>query len=95
MKGLSKAAAWKKLGLEELPPFKAKDVLAERRRLGLSAANYARLGGVSMLTIYNWEKGVSFPREGALEQWLARRVRELGRTQVVAARVTIAGTMAR
>ena len=71
VKGMSKAAAWKKLGLEELPPFKAKDVLAERRRLGLSAANYARLVGVSMLTIYNWEKGASTPREGAMEKWLA------------------------
>ena len=71
VKGMPRAAAWKKLGLEELPPFNAKEVLAERKRLGLSAANYGRLVGVSMLTIYNWEKGVSAPREEAMEKWLA------------------------
>ncbi len=71
VKGMPKAAAWKKLGIEELPPFKGKDVLAERRRLGLTAAQYAKLVGVSMLTIYNWEKGKSEPREAAMERWLA------------------------
>lgn len=71
VKGMPKAAAWKKLGIEELPPFKGKDVLAERRRLGLTAAQYAKLVGVSMLTIYNWERGQSVPREAALEKWLA------------------------
>ncbi len=71
VKGMPKDAAWKKLGIVEVPEFNGKAVLAERKRLGLSAAKYAELVGVSMLTIYNWEKGVSVPREGALEKWLA------------------------
>ncbi len=70
--GISKDAAWKKLGLEELSTggFSPKTVRAERDRLELSAAHYAQLVGVSMLTIYNWEKDKSFPREPQLKQWL-------------------------
>ncbi len=79
VKGMPKAAAWKKLGIEEVPEFNGKAVKAERARLGLSAANYAQLVGVSMLTIYNWEKGQSVPRESALEKWLA--VRGIGKAK--------------
>jgi len=43
----------------------------ERKRLGLSAAKYGELVGVSMLTIYNWEKGVLHPPRARLEKWLA------------------------
>jgi DNA-binding transcriptional regulator YiaG len=70
--GISKEAAWKKLGIEELSTggFSPEVVLAERERLGLSAARYGQLVGVSMLTVYNWEKGKSFPREPQLEKWL-------------------------
>jgi len=71
VKAMPKAAAWKKLGIEEVPEFNGKAVLAERKRLGLSAAKYGELVGVSMLTIYSWEKGKALPREGALEKWLA------------------------
>ncbi len=35
---------------------------SHRQRLGLSAANYATLVGVSAQTIYNWEQGDSKPR---------------------------------
>ena len=68
---MSKDAAWKKLGIEEVAEFNGKAILAERKRLGLSAAKYAELVGVSMLTIFNWEKGKSVPREAAQEKWLA------------------------
>src|SRR5262245_36931091 len=37
--------------------FSARSVKAQRRRTGLSAEGYARLLGVSPLTIYNWENG--------------------------------------
>lgn len=67
VKGMPKDAAWKKLGIEEVPEFNGKAVKAERDRLGLSAANYGKLVGVSMLTVYNWEKGKSVPRVGAGE----------------------------
>ena len=43
--------------------FSARSVKAQRRRTGLSAADYARLVGVSALTIYNWEQGKSRPRK--------------------------------
>jgi DNA-binding transcriptional regulator YiaG len=43
--------------------FSARSVKAQRRRSGLSAADYARLVGVSALTIYNWEHGKSRPRK--------------------------------
>ncbi len=35
---------------------------SHRQRLGLSAADYATLVGVSSQTIYNWEQGHSKPR---------------------------------
>ena len=47
-----------------------------RAKLGLSAADYARLVGVAGLTIYNWEKGKSRPRQAQLEALAA--VRALG-----------------
>ena len=37
--------------------FSARSVKAQRSRLGLSAADYGKLVGVSGLTIYNWEHG--------------------------------------
>lgn len=37
--------------------FSARSVKAQRRRSGLSGHDYARLVGVSPLTIYNWESG--------------------------------------
>jgi DNA-binding transcriptional regulator YiaG len=43
--------------------FSARAAKAQRRRTGLSAADYARLVGVSPLTIYNWENGKSRPRK--------------------------------
>jgi DNA-binding transcriptional regulator YiaG len=69
--GISKEAAWKKLGIEEidLGGFSPEMVGSERKRLGLSAKHYADLMGVSMLTVYNWEKGRAFPRDAQLTRW--------------------------
>ncbi len=47
--------------------FSARSVKAQRRRTGLSAADYAKLVGVSPLTIYNWEHNKSRPRNGQFE----------------------------
>lgn len=50
-----------------------------RERLGLSAAEYGNLVGVSQLTIYNWENGKARPRPRllpALAQVRAMRKRE-------------------
>lgn len=62
--------------------FSAKSVKAQRRRTGLSAADYAKLVGVSGLTIYNWENGKSRPRQEQLASLVA--VRGLGKRQAQA-----------
>ncbi len=61
--------------------FSPKWVKADRKRLGLSARDYARLVNVSMLTIYNWEAGKSKPRAKPLAAWAA--VRGLGRREAL------------
>lgn len=53
--------------------FSARSVKAQRQRVGLSAADYARLVGVSGLTIYNWEHGKSRPRKEQLVSLTALR----------------------
>ena len=42
--------------------FSPRSVKAQRERLGLSQQDYAKLVGVSPMTIYNWEAGKSRPR---------------------------------
>ena len=54
---------------------------AHRQRLGLSAYDYARLVGVSALTIYNWEGGKTKPRTEALTALAA--VRQLGKREAL------------
>jgi DNA-binding transcriptional regulator YiaG len=53
--------------------FSAKSVRSQRRRLGLSAADYGKLIGVSGLTIYNWEQGKTRPRQSQLAALVAAR----------------------
>ena len=53
--------------------FSARSVRAQRKRAGLSAADYARLAGVSSLTIYNWESGKTRPRAEQFAALLALR----------------------
>jgi DNA-binding transcriptional regulator YiaG len=62
--------------------FSARSVKAQRRRTGLSAADYAKLVGVSSLTIYNWEHNKSRPRK---EQFAALvSLRNLGKREAQA-----------
>ena len=61
--------------------FSARSVKAQRTRLELSAADYARLVGVSPLTIYNWEHGKSRPRQEQLAQLVA--VRGIGKREAL------------
>lgn len=42
--------------------FSAKGLASQRRRLGLSAEDFARLIGASALSIYKWESGRAKPR---------------------------------
>ena len=62
--------------------FSARSVAAQRRRLGLSAADYGKLIGVSGLTIYNWEQGKNRPRKEQLAGLVA--VRGIGKREALA-----------
>ena len=46
--------------------FSAAGMKKHRAKLGVSAADYATLVGVSPLTVYNWEHGKSRPRAAQL-----------------------------
>jgi DNA-binding transcriptional regulator YiaG len=59
-----------KRNVSGLQQFSPEAVYEDRMRLELSAADYAKLVGVSMLTIYNWEWGKSVPQRRQLESWL-------------------------
>lgn len=57
--------------------FRAAGFASLRKKLGLSAADMAKLLGVSLQTVYHWEKGQSKPRASQL-QGIAE-VRKLGK----------------
>ena len=59
--------------------FSARSVRAQRKRLGLSAEKYAKLVGVSGLTVYSWESGKSRPRKAQLEALVG--VRGIGKRE--------------
>jgi DNA-binding transcriptional regulator YiaG len=61
--------------------FSARSVKAQRSRLGLSAADYGKLVGVSGLTIYNWEHDKSRPRQVQLAALVA--VRGIGKREAL------------
>ena len=61
--------------------YSARSVLAQRQRLGLSQADYAKLVGVSAMTIYNWEAGNSRPRNEQLAALVA--VRGIGKREAL------------
>lgn len=67
-----------------IPPgtrFSPRSVRAQRKRLKLSAQQFARLLGVSPQTVYLWEQGKSRPRRAQLAALVA--VRSLGRRQAL------------
>jgi DNA-binding transcriptional regulator YiaG len=47
---------------EKQTRFVAKGLVSLRKRLGLSASDLARLIGVSMQSVYNWERKKATPR---------------------------------
>ena len=61
--------------------FSARSVKAQRQRLGLSAADYGKLVGVSGLTIYNWEHEKARPRKAQLAALVA--VRGIGKKEAL------------
>jgi DNA-binding transcriptional regulator YiaG len=60
--------------------FSARSVRAQRKRLKLSAEQFAKLLGVSMQTVYAWEQGRARPRQAQFAQLVAAR--SLGRREV-------------
>lgn len=62
--------------------FSAKGFATKRQQLGLSAADMAKLLGVSALSVYKWESGKTKPRQKQLEAIAA--VRSMGKRQVLA-----------
>ncbi len=62
--------------------FSAKGLRTQRERLGLSAANAGTLLGVSAQTVYNWEAGMTRPREQQLKAIAA--LRGMGKREVTA-----------
>ena len=62
--------------------FTAKGVSSQRRSLGISAANYGKLVGVTGHTIYKWEHGSSRPRRAQLAAFAS--VRRLGKREALA-----------
>jgi DNA-binding transcriptional regulator YiaG len=91
------AALTKRLGMVErkqpkeivAPPelvenarFRADGLKSHRAKLGISAADYGKLVGVSALTIYHWESGKSRPRRAQLPKIVA--VRGLGKREAMA-----------
>jgi DNA-binding transcriptional regulator YiaG len=69
--------------------FVAKGLRSNRERLGLSAAQYARLAGVSQQSIYNWESGATRP--SAKQIAILASLRALGKRDVQA-RLTESGS---
>ena len=53
--------------------FSAKGLASQRKRLKLSVADYAKLAGVSVPTLYNWESGKTRPRKEQLARLIALR----------------------
>lgn len=61
--------------------FRASGLASHRKRLGLSAADFGRLVGVSGQSIYKWEAGEAKPRRKQLESIAA--VRKMGRQEAL------------
>jgi DNA-binding transcriptional regulator YiaG len=59
--------------------YSAVSVMAQRKRLGLSAADFGKLIGVTSRTIYQWEHGAARPRSSLLAAFVA--VRGIGKTE--------------
>ena len=62
--------------------FSAKGLATHRQRLGLSAADYGALLGVSALSVYKWEGGQARPRTRYLPSIAA--IRSMGKREAVA-----------
>jgi len=63
----------KQLDLPDGARFSPRSLKAQRKRLGLSAALYGKLVGVTGQTVYAWEHRHSRPRPTQMAAWYASR----------------------
>lgn len=88
VKQLRRASAPKASSVESKPAsdspirFQARGLKTHRESLGISAAAYGRLVGVSAWSIYDWENGTSRPRASQLPA--IATVRRLGKREALA-----------
>ena len=61
--------------------FSRRGLTTHRRKVGLSAAAYGKLVGVTAQTVYNWEQGKSRPRDEQLATLIV--VRDLGKREAI------------
>lgn len=61
--------------------FSAARLVRQREKLGVSAAAFGKLIGVTGQTVYSWERGQSRPRAGQLEA--IARVRKMKKSEAV------------
>jgi len=69
--------------------FSPARLASQRQKLGLSAADFAKLIGVSSLSVYKWEKGQTRPRRAQLEAIAS--VRGIGKREALAKLEQMAG----
>jgi DNA-binding transcriptional regulator YiaG len=62
--------------------YSAKSVIAQRSRLGISAADFGKLIGVTGHTVYKWEHGTSRPRRAQLAAFAS--IRRLSKSEALA-----------
>lgn len=62
--------------------FSASRFAAQRQKLGFSAADFARVLGVSALSVYKWEQGKNRPRAAQLAT--IAKARKLGKKEAAA-----------
>jgi DNA-binding transcriptional regulator YiaG len=79
---LGKGTRKRVAGASDIPPatvtrYSAKNLAALRKKLGLSAADFGKLLGVSGASIYLWEEGKTRPREKNMPA--IARVRAMGK----------------
>jgi len=69
--------------------FTAKGLRSQRQRLGLSAADYGKLIGVTDQTVYNWEHQIARPRKQQVA--VIASFRYLGKRDAIARLEQLAG----
>lgn len=67
---------------ETVVRFKSQGVRSQRKRLGISAADYAKLIGVTAHTVYKWEHGTARPRKRLLSKLAS--LRSVGKREALA-----------